>query len=205
MPLFLDAPVTLMLLITIVMVSGYAIFSRPDLVTALAVRPHAIRQGRDRYRAVTGWLVHAGMAHLAFNLFTLWSFGRGLEAILGSASFAAVFLGSELAAVAMTVWRKGGDPNYSAVGASGAISGLLFAYCLYRPNDLIYLFAALPIPAWAFAIAFVGISIYAMKQPGKGPGIAHEAHLGGAIGGVLVALALNPGALSIFLGQMGLG
>lgn len=201
---FLDAPATLMLLLVIVLVSGYAMTARQDLVAKLSLQPRRVVLEREYYRMGSAWLIHGGLGHLAINLFTLFAFGPAVEALLGTAAFLAVFFGSELAASGLTVLLKKESPSYASVGASGAISGVLFSYSLYRPTDLIYLFAALPVPAWLFAIGFVGASIYAMKRT-DGGGIAHEAHLGGALGGILVTILLNPGVVGTFLRQMGLG
>lgn len=93
---------------------------------------------------------------------------------------------------------------YSAIGASGAISGILFSFCLFEPLSKIYfVFLPVGIPAFIFAIFYVGFSVVAMKRgndsAGGGAKIAHEAHLGGAIGGLILTLILEPQAISIFL------
>ncbi len=96
--------------------------------------------------------------------------------------------------------------SYAAVGASGAISGVVFAFCLFHPFERIYLFFAIGIPAWLFAVGFVVFSIMAMRrQDDEAPGgIAHEAHLGGALGGLLLTILMEPAAVGIFLGKIGL-
>ena len=95
--------------------------------------------------------------------------------------------------------------GFKAVHA-GAVSGVLFAFCLFRPFDSICLFFALCMPAILFAVLYVAFSIYAMKQGeregGMTGGIAHEAHLGGALGGLVLTILLEPGSLDIFLGAM---
>jgi membrane associated rhomboid family serine protease len=125
--------------------------------------------------------------------------------VLGSVRFVLVYFGAELAAHAVTLWRHRDSPQYAAVGASGAISGVVFAFCLFRPFDLLYVFFALPIPAWLFAILFVAVSVAAMRREAGGApgGIAHEAHIGGALGGLLITLLLEPRAGSIFLNHLG--
>jgi membrane associated rhomboid family serine protease len=143
--------------------------------------------------------------HLAFNLLTLYFFGPFIEGQLGSWRYLALYFGSELAANALTYWRYRGDPSYSAVGASGAISGVVFAFVLFRPWAPIYFFPDVGIPALIYALLYVALSIYAAKQgAASGSRIAHEAHLGGALGGVLLTLLLYPAALGIFLRQLGL-
>ncbi len=200
---FLDSPATLMLLIVATMISGYAISSQPKLLDRLAFRPRRIRENREYYRLASAWLVHGGFGHLLFNMFTLYSFGRGLEALIGTGAFLLVYFGSELGANGLSFLMKRKDPNYAAVGASGAISGVLFAYSIYRPTAYINLFGVIPLPSWVFAILFVVVSVTAMGRKQGGGGVAHEAHLGGALAGVLIVLLLDSNAWGIFLGQLG--
>ena len=202
---FTDTPVTLILLLLNVLVSGYALLQDESLIDRLGFRPVRIREQREWYRFITAGFVHAGMAHLAFNLITLYFFGPLLERQLGPLNFIVLYFGSELAAHALTYWFHRGNEDYNAVGASGAISGIVFAFCLFAPFQKLYLFFAVPIPAILFAIGFVAVSIYAMnKTRGRMGGIAHEAHLGGALGGVVLTILLDSTALPIFLSHFGL-
>ena len=202
---FTDTPVTLILLLLNVLVSGYALLQDGSLIDRLGFRPVRIREQREWYRFITAGFVHAGMAHLAFNLITLYFFGPLLEMVLGPLNFIVLYFGSELAAHALTYWFHRGNEDYNAVGASGAISGIVFAFCLFAPFEKLYLFFAVPIPAILFAIGFVAVSIYAMnKTRGRMGGIAHEAHLGGALGGVVLTILLEPRALQVFLSHFGL-
>ncbi len=197
---FIDTPVTLILLLVNVLVSGYTLLQDDSLIDRLGFRPVRIREQREWYRFITAGFVHGGLAHLAFNLITLYFFGPLLEVVLGSLNFIVLYFGSELAAHALTYWFHQGDEGYNAVGASGAISGIVFAFCLFAPFEKLYLFFAVPIPAILFAIGFVAVSIYAMNRTrGRLGGIAHEAHLGGALGGVVLTILLEPRALQVFL------
>ena len=202
---FSDAPVTFLLLLVNVLVSGYALFSDETLLERLGFRPERVRENGEWYRFFTGGFLHAGLAHLAFNMITLYFFGPLLEMILGSWSFTLLYFGAELTAHALTYYFHKDTAGYNAVGASGAISGVVFAFCLFFPFEKLYLFFALPIPAILFAFGFVAVSIYAMKQgQGKLGGIAHEAHLGGALGGILLTFLLEPRSLEVFLSHFGL-
>lgn len=205
MPHFLDTPVTLLLLVVNVLVSGYALYGDEGLLDRLSFRPRQIIRDREYYRLVTAGFVHGGFGHLAVNMLTLYFFGPYLEGVLGSFRFLVVYFGAELTAHAVTLWRHRDTPGYAAVGASGAISGVVFAFCLFRPFELLYVFFALPIPAWLFAILFVGVSVAAMRSQkgGIGGGIAHEAHIGGALGGLVLTMIVQPRALSVFLSQLG--
>jgi membrane associated rhomboid family serine protease len=198
-------PVTLILLVLNVFVSGYAFFVDPDLVSRFSFRPRPIIEDKQYYRFITAGFLHGGLGHLAFNMLTLYFFGPLLEARLGAMMFLVLYFGSELAAHALTLYYHKDDYNYSAIGASGAISGVVFAFCLYRPFAMLYIFFAIPMPAIVFAVLYVVISIYAMKRSQSGAQmgrIAHEAHLCGAIGGVLLTVLLDPESVQIFIGQV---
>lgn len=203
---FSETPITLFLLIINTMVSLFALNSSPHLIDRLAFKPDRILRHGEWYRLFTAGVVHVGFGHLAFNMITLFFFGPLLELRLGVINFIILYVGSDLAAQGLSLWKQHGNPRYSAVGASGAISGVLFAFCLYRPFDLLYIFFALPIPAIVFAVGYVVASIYAMqnRKPGQTGGLAHEAHLGGALGGLVLTMLLDPASIQIFLGQIGL-
>ena len=205
---FSATPVTLILLVINVLVSLYALFSDPALIDRLSFKPRQILEGGEYYRMITGGFVHGGLGHLLFNMITLFFFGPTLEVLLGSGKFLLVYFGAELAAHGLSLALHKNNPNYAAVGASGAISGIVFGFCLFYPLEKIYLFIIpIGIPAVIFAIGYVVISIFAMRrarEQGQLGGIAHEAHIGGAIGGLLLTILLEPRAITIFLRQLGL-
>jgi len=194
------APVTFFFLVLNVIVGGYTLFVRPDLIDRWSFRPYAAARG-EWSRWLTAGVVHVGLMHLAFNMFTLWSLGPVVEFSLGPLRFLGVYVVSELCANALTFLRHRRNPAYSAVGASGAISGIVLAYVLLYPlNDLFFPFVPVGIPAALFALIYLGFSVYAAKQGGGR--IAHEAHLGGALGGIIATLALAPDIGMLFLMQL---
>ena len=199
----------MLLLAANVLISGYALFSDPSLIERLSFRPQRILRNGEWWRLFTGGFVHAGLAHLAFNMITLYFFGPQLEAgVFGPARFLLLYFGSELAAHGLSLAMHHDDPHYAAVGASGAVSGVIFAFCLFRPFAMLGVFFVIPMPAIVFAVVYVVGSIWAMRQAegrqGLTGGIAHEAHLGGALAGLLLTVVLEPRALGIFLQQIGL-
>ena len=197
-----DAPVTFFFLVLNVLVGVYSLFVDPELVGRWAFRPYHVVRDKEWGRWITAGFVHVGLGHLAFNMITLFFFGPEIEGVLGPWRFLAVYVGSELAANALTYWRHKDNPAYSAVGASGAISGVMFSFVLFAPFAMLYIFFAIPMPAIVFAVLYVVLSIYAAKQ--RAGRIAHEAHLGGALGGLVLTLLLYPASLGIFLRQVGL-
>lgn len=204
MDALLQSPITLALLLLNLGISGYAMLADPSLINELSFRPRLIRDRGQYYRFLTAGFVHAGGAHLAFNMITLFFFGPQLERVLGPSSFLVLYFGSELTAHGLTYLVHRSDPHYAAVGASGAISGVLFAFCLYAPLAMLGVMFIIPMPAILFAVLYVIVSVYAIgKQQGRGGGIAHEAHLGGAIGGVLLTILLDyPRPINTFLREM---
>jgi len=204
MEALLQSPITLALLLLNVGISGYALGVDPSLIDELSFRPHRIENRGEYHRFLTAGFVHAGGAHLAFNMITLYFFGPQLERVLGAGAFLVLYFGSEMTAHALTFLAHRTDPRYAAVGASGAISGVLFGFCLYAPLAMLGVMLIIPMPAILFAVLYVAVSIYAIGQRQRGPGgIAHEAHLGGALGGVLLTILLDyPRPITAFLQQM---
>jgi len=200
-------PVTLALLALNVVISLAALMADPRLLDRFSFKPYRILQNKEWYRMLTGAFLHGGFGHLALNMYVLFSFGplleagapgRGyplLEQGLGPVHFLIIYFGSAICAHLLPLSKYKDDPNYSAVGASGAISGLLVAFSLAAPDwGVGLLFIPGYIPAILFAALFIGFSWYAGRSAKiKGFGrIAHEAHLGGALGGLMFTLFLYP-------------
>lgn len=203
---FSQAPITLFLLLANVLVSGYALFFDESLVDRLAFKPRQILHHGQYQRLLTAGFVHVSGSHLLFNMITLYFFGRPMEWVLGPGKFLALYFGAELAAHGLSLVLHRDTANYAAVGASGAISGVLFGYCLFSPLQPIYIFfVPVGIPAALFAVAYVFLSMYAMRHGRDGGmtgGIAHEAHLGGALGGLILTILLEPRAIQVFLNEI---
>ncbi|MEM1118543.1 MAG: rhomboid family intramembrane serine protease, partial [Bacteroidota bacterium] len=195
-------PVTSFFLLLNVAVGVYTLFVNPGLIDRWAFKPFRVIREREWSRWLTAGFVHVGGMHLLFNMVTLYYFGPPIEGALGSLSFLVIYLGSELTANALTYWRHKDNPAYSAVGASGAISGVLFSFCLFEPFAMLGIMFIIPMPAIVFAVLYIVLSIYAAKREvGR---IAHEAHLGGALGGLVLTILVYPPVIGIFLGQLGL-
>jgi len=153
----------------------------------------AIQQG-EKHRMLTSGFLHADQTHLFLNMLTLYFFADAVIYQVGRVNFLIIYLGSLIAGslIAMSFHKK--EPFYSAVGASGAVSGILYAAILLNPNMTLYLYFALPIPGYLFAIGYLLYSVYGMKkQLGN---IGHSAHLGGAVGGYALTLLLHPSVFS---------
>jgi membrane associated rhomboid family serine protease len=140
---------------------------------------------------VTAAFSHSEIWHLAINMFVLWSFGTVLERMWGSRIFVFFYLAaaviSSISHCAVSSFLMGRD-DILALGASGAVSGLLLAYALHFPRHKILLFGIVPVPALAGVLAFVGLDLWGLIMQGRGGGlpIGHGAHLGGALAGALM-------------------
>src|SRR5690606_41538921 len=134
------APATFLLLVLNVLVAVYTLVVDPSVLERWAFRPARVAREREWGRWITAGFVHVGLAHLAFNMITLFFFGPFIERQLGSWRFLVLYFGAELAANALTYWRHRDNPQYSAAGASGALAGIVFAFVRFRPWEPIYLF-----------------------------------------------------------------
>ena len=150
----------------------------------------SIRAG-EQIRMITSGFLHADMGHLFFNMFTLYMFAPVVINYFGSASFFLVYVGSLVFGSLLTLLMHKNDYSYRAIGASGAVTGILYSAILIDPSMSLYLFfIPIPIPAYLFGIGYLLYSIYGMKA--KNDNIGHTAHFGGAIGGYLITLAKEP-------------
>ncbi|MBB1089143.1 rhomboid family intramembrane serine protease [Lysobacter sp. SG-8] len=193
---------TLILIAVTVLVSWQA-FERPRLIERLILWPPAIARKHQYDRLVTHGFVHADWQHLLFNMITLFFFGRAIEPVfaqrLGSAGFLFFYLSAIVVAILPTWLRHRHDPHYRSLGASGAVSAVLFAFILLAPWSLIFLFF-LPVPAILYGVAYVGYSFW-MDRKG-GDNINHSAHLSGAIYGVLFMFLMEPRVGGVFLERL---
>lgn len=154
----------------------------------------SIRAG-EHLRMITSAFLHVDIGHLAFNMLTLYFFAPTVIAFLGVPSFLMVYFGSLLCGSLLTLQFHKNEYHYRAVGASGAVTGILYAAILLRPDMNLYLFfIPIPIPAYIFGIGYLLYSIYGMKS--RKDNIGHTAHFGGAIGGYLITLSKEPQMLT---------
>jgi membrane associated rhomboid family serine protease len=179
-----------MVLIGLNVLISWMAFRNSLLFEKLLLRIGNIKAGQQ-YRLVTSAFVHADWSHLFFNLFSFFIFAGRLEEELGSVWFLILYFGSLLGG-SLLAWLFHKDNNdYRAVGASGAVSGIVFAYIVMFPDEELSLML-LPFffPAWIYGLLFIVYSIYGIRR--QNDNIGHEAHLGGAITGLFITLALEP-------------
>jgi len=146
-------------------------------------------------RMFTSGFLHVDISHLLFNMLTLYFFADVVINAFGPLQFAGIYLISLAAGSLLGYSFHKDEPDYSAVGASGAVTGILYAAILLQPQMSLYLFfVPIPIPAYVFGIGYLLYSIYGMKS--RSDNIGHTAHFGGAIGGFVTTLLFKPSLLT---------
>lgn len=182
-------------LVTIIVIAANAIisfkgFSDFSFFEGYKFNVGGIRRG-EKIRIFSSGFLHVDTMHLFFNMFTLYFFAPVVIYHLGTLHFLIIYIASLILGNLLSLYFHKDEYHYSAVGASGAVTGVLYSAILLQPNmQLGILFIPLPIPAYVFGILYLLYSIYGMKkQLGN---IGHDAHFGGAIGGYVVTLMLMP-------------
>lgn len=200
-------------LITIIIIAANVVFSLkgfqdPVFFNRYKFQTGAVLNGKQYDRILTSGFLHVDYTHLIFNMLTLYFFANvviqffaapsyfvygaaGMSNITtGYIMFAVVFIAAILAGNLLALFFQKNNPYYSAVGASGGVSGVLFAAIAAYPEMTLGIMFVIPMPGWVFGILYLGYSVYGMqKQLGN---IGHEAHLGGAIIGLIVPILFYP-------------
>ena len=176
-----------------------------DKINELSMWPYMIKEKKQFYRFLTSGLVHGDYMHLAFNMLTLFFFGRFIESvflqIFQSKFYYLIFY--VLALVLSDVpsyFKRRNDYNYRSIGASGAVSAVVFAAILFDPWSRITVFV-IPMPAILYGVLYLGYTIY-MSRRGEGSGIDHDAHLWGAVFGIIFPIIFEPKIAPFFLDQL---
>ena len=192
-----------LILIAVTLLVSWLAFDRPRLLDRLILWPPAIDRNKQYDRLLTHGFIHADWQHLLFNMITLFFFGRVAEQVIGSmigpVGFLLFYLSAIVIAILPTYLRHRHDTRYRSLGASGAVSAVLFAFILVQPWSLIFVFF-LPVPAIVYGAFFVGYSIWMDRQGGDNTN--HNAHLSGAIYGVLFMLLMEPRIAGYFLQRL---
>ena len=178
------------------------LFAAPKIIERSLFRPYYFLRRKQYDTIVTSGFVHADLPHLIFNMMTFWFFAFPLEKEIGPVRFALLYFLGLVVSDAGTYFKHRNDPQYASLGASGAISAVLFAAIVYFPWMKLFIIPIpLPIPAPLFAVAYVAYSWWSARQA-RGR-INHDAHLGGALFGLVFVLLTDPAAYGRLLGWLG--
>lgn len=185
-------------------------FRNPALVERLIFHPAAILRDKEYYRLLTSGFLHADWTHLLLNGFSFYAFGTTIELIFGVRDLVLIYFGSIVGGGLLSLFLHR-HHDYRALGASGGVCGVIFASIFLLPGGSISVLplpVPLPIsiPSWLYAIAFILLSFFGMQR--QAGNIGHDAHLGGAIIGLLITTALHPAIVPrsplLYLAVMGL-
>ena len=189
-------------IIGVTVIVSYICFGNHELFRKLAFIPYRTVHNNEWYRLITHGFVHADMTHLLVNMFTFWSFGKYIEETFrylgfGEGAFLLLYFGGMVVASASDVIRYRNAAWYTSIGASGAVSAVLFTAIFLNPWDKILLFAVIPIPGILFGLLYLAYCQYMARQGSDN--INHNAHFYGAIYGFLFPIVLEPRLFQAFL------
>jgi membrane associated rhomboid family serine protease len=195
-----DTPAAALILALFVGASLLGLHGRPQLIERHLLRPYHLVPRKEWVTLVTSGFFHADRAHLLFNGFTFWAFGFDLERRLGTGPFAVLYMAGLLASGVATWAIHRRNPGYASLGASGAILAVVFASIVVDPGASLFILPIpVPIPAPLFAVGYLAFSVFASR--GRVGRINHDAHIAGAVAGVLFMAVTAPAALAHALRQ----
>ena len=189
-------------IIAITVIVSLAAWQRPALFNAMIYHGPSVKKGQW-WRLISHGFIHGDGNHLLFNMITLFFFGRYMEQLLApgitAAGYILFYLAGILVAILPTHFRHGKNPRYRSLGASGAVSAVLFGYILINPWSMLFVMFV-PVPAVVFAAAYVAYSLWADRRGGDN--VNHSAHMFGAVWGVGFLLIINPALLPRFWNEL---
>jgi membrane associated rhomboid family serine protease len=192
-----------LIIIALTCVISYTAFNNQKLMADWILLPYLTLKDKQYYRFVTHGFLHADFMHLLFNMMTLYFFGSMIESFynakMGMFGYAAFYLGGIIVSVLPGAMQNSKDPKYATLGASGAVSAVLFAFILFKPWTMLLIFIV-PCPAIIYAVLYVAYSIWQDKKAEDN--VNHSAHLWGAAYGVAATVLVDPSLISNFINQL---
>ena len=186
-------------------------FGNRELFEKLQLNPYKVYHKKEWYRLISHGFLHADWVHLIINMIVLLSFGNAVENIFKQLAakgiiqspvlvFVLLYFISMIAATLTSVFKQKDNAWYNSVGASGAVSAVIFTSIFFQPLARLYLYAVIPIPGIVFGVLYLGYSHYMSKKGGDN--INHDAHFIGAVVGFIFPLFLAPSLIHVFLNQL---
>ncbi|MFN3840519.1 MAG: rhomboid family intramembrane serine protease [Cyclobacteriaceae bacterium] len=199
--------ITLILIIITVGISFYA-WSQPAVLSGFLMNPYMVLRRGQYYRMITSGFVHGSHVHLLFNMISFYFFGSAVEVLfgyifgnLGGLYFILLYILAIVFSDVPTLFRHQHNPGYNSLGASGGVASVIFAFILFLPLENICFYGVLCFPGFILGIVYIVYSYVQGKR--SADRINHDAHLYGALFGVVYCAVLYPAALGLFLGQIG--
>ncbi len=194
-----QTPVASVIFIFTLVTSIYA-FSNPGIYGKFMLHPYSVSRGQRVYSIFTSGMIHQDWMHLFFNMFSFYFFAFPLERMMGHWQFGILYVASLALSDMSTILKYKDQFGYNSLGASGAISAVVFSYILFNPMATIGVFF-IPMNAVVFGILYLVYSAYASRQSSH---INHDAHFFGALSGLIITIILVPGIIPAFLRQLGM-
>lgn len=196
-----DSPVALIIFLSTIGISLYGLYKDHTIIYRFVLHPWSVYHEKKYYQLISSGFVHGDLGHLMFNMLTFFFFAFNLEIVVGSFFFLIIYLFSLILSDIPTLLRNKDNPDYRSLGASGAISGVLFSSILFFPTSEIYIFfIPIGIPAPIFGLLYLAYCWWAAKK--SQGNINHDAHFWGAAAGIFITVVLVPGVIPYFLEQV---
>lgn len=194
-------------LIAITVALSFFVFSRPDLQARLMMNPYDIKHKQQYYRFLTSGFIHINHVHLLMNMLSFYFLGTAVEQVFryhfGSAApvyYVSLYLLAIAASDLPTYFKQKDNPAYNSLGASGGVAAVVFAFIIFQPMQYICIFFALCMPGFILGALYIGYSYYQGKK--SSDNINHDAHLFGALFGLLFCIVVYPDSIANFLRQV---
>ncbi len=195
---FFAAPVATFIFVLTIATSLFGLLANRNIIDNLMLHPYSISRGKKYFTILGSGIIHADFNHLIFNMLSFFFFAFTLEQITGSLFFGLLYLASLIISDLPSIIKHKNNPQYFSLGASGAISAIIFSYILFDPLQKFYLFfIPIGIPAYIFGVLYLAYCAYAARQASDH--INHDAHFYGALSGLFLTILFHKGILSNFI------
>lgn len=193
------------LIIGTTVIISFICFGRHELVNRFSFNAYAILKRKEIHRLVTHGFIHADMAHLFFNMFSFYFFGVYMESVFTQIGFSpwgfiGLYFGGMIFASLFDMIKYRDNVYYQSIGASGAVSAILFSSIIFNPWGSILLFAVIPVPGIIFGVLYIIYCQYMAKRAADN--VNHNAHFWGAIFGLIYPIILKPSLIFLFFNQL---
>lgn len=195
-----ETPVASIIFLFTIATSLYA-FSNPEVYGKFMLHPYSVSRGQRVYTVITSGMIHKDWGHLLMNMLSYYFFAFQLEVMIGHFAFGVLYIASLALSDIGSILKHKEDFWYNSLGASGAVSAVIFSYILFNPFAQMIIFPLpIPIPAVVFGIIYLVYSAYASKQGGGN--INHDAHFLGAISGIIITIIFYPQIVPHFINEI---
>ena len=198
------------ILIGITTIISFYAFKNPVVMKKLMMNPHRVDKQKEYYRLITSGFIHADHTHLLVNMFSFYFFGTGVERVFhalfgssGSIYFVAMYIAAIIVSDLPSFFKHRSNTNYNSLGASGGIAAVVFAYIIFQPLQYICIFIAVCMPGFILGTLYIVFSYLQGRKPNERlKGINHDAHLYGALFGLLFCIVIYPDCIPLFFEQV---